>query len=53
MARVSKTRPAPRKTKYGRIFMALAVVAGASTAGECAAPGMHTRRARRRLAMSS
>src|SRR5277367_223914 len=28
MARVSKTRPAPRKTKYGRIFMALAVVAG-------------------------
>src|SRR5580704_13214555 len=28
MARVSKIRPAPRKTKYGRIFMALAVVAG-------------------------
>jgi len=28
MARVSKTRPAPRKTKYGRIFMALAVVTG-------------------------
>src|SRR5277367_6871425 len=28
MARVSKTRAAPRKTKYGRIFMALAVVAG-------------------------
>ena len=28
MARVSKTRAAPRKNKYGRIFMALAVVAG-------------------------
>src|SRR5271170_4291833 len=28
MARVSKARTAPRKTKYGRIFMALAVVAG-------------------------
>src|SRR3984885_14207151 len=28
MARVSKTRPAPRKTKHGRILMALAVVAG-------------------------
>ncbi|MGH3191389.1 MAG: hypothetical protein ACRDPY_18435 [Streptosporangiaceae bacterium] len=32
---------------------ALAVVAGASTAGECAAQGMHTRRARSRLAMTS
>ena len=32
---------------------AAAVVAGASTAGECSAPGMHTRRAPSRRAMSS
>jgi hypothetical protein len=35
------------------LVSALAVVAGASTAGECTAPGMHIRRALSRLAMSS
>ena len=38
---------------FQNLFSALAVVSGASTAGECVAPGMHRRCARSRSAISS
>ena len=38
---------------FQNLFSALAVVSGASTAGECVAPGMHTRCARSRSAIFS
>ena len=46
-------RPWVHSTVFQKPVRVLAVVSGASTAGECAAAGMHTRCAPSRAAMSS